>query len=283
MKFATGFSLTAGSDPAWIRTFAQALDAAGFDVLTVSGHLLSAESGRFADRPSVTYAGPFHDPFVLYGYLSAITERLHFRPNVLILPLYPTAIVAKQAAALQLLSGGRFELGVGLSWNPAEYAALGQDFTTRGRRLEEQIEVLRRLWSEPYVTFQGRWHAFDGVGLNRVLTQPIPIWIGSGSDERALRRVARFADGFLPLGDPTEPIARIRQFMAEDGRDPTGFGLSGRLIAGSEGPQAWLTAARALQGIGVTQLNITAPPDLAPAQALERIIEARQALAAELG
>src|SRR6185369_16216506 len=107
---------------AWIRTFAQALDAAGFDVLTVSGNVLSAESGRFEDRPSVTYAGPFHDPFVLFGYLSGITEHLHFRPNVLILPLYPTAIVAKQAAELQLLSGGRFELGVGLSWNPAEYA-----------------------------------------------------------------------------------------------------------------------------------------------------------------
>ena len=133
------------------------------------------------------------------------------------------------------------------------------------------------------MTFQGRWHAFDDLGLNNVLTQPIPIWIGAGNDERALRRVARFADGFLPLGDPTEPMARVRQYMAEDGRDPTGFGLTGRLIAGSEGPEAWLSAARTLQGIGVTQLNLTAPPDLAPTEALERIIEARQALAAELG
>jgi probable F420-dependent oxidoreductase len=275
--------LTAASDPDAIRTFAQALDAAGFDVLTVSGHVLSAEAGRFADRPSVTYAGPFHDPFVLFGYLSGITQRLHFRPNVLILPLYATAIVAKQAAELQLLSGGRFELGVGLSWNPAEYAALGQDFTTRGRRLEEQITVLRKLWSEPYVTFQGRWHTFDAVGLNRLPSTPIPIWIGAGSDERALRRVARFADGFLPLGDPAEPMARVRQFMAEDGRDASGFGLTGRLIAGSEGAPAWLNAARVLQGVGVTQLNITAPPDLAPPAALERIIEAKQALASELG
>src|SRR5581483_10465226 len=119
--------------------------------------------------------------------------------NILILPLYPTVIVAKQAAELQQLSGGRFELGAGISWNQAEYEAAGQDFSTRGARMEEQLQVLRKLWTEPYVTFHGRWHHLEGVGLNRVPAQPIPIWIG-GSHERVLRRAARLADGFIPLG-----------------------------------------------------------------------------------
>src|SRR5205085_3711779 len=125
------------------------------------GHLLAVEAGRFADRPTPTYAGPFHDPFVLFGYLAAVTQRLHFRPSILILPLYETAVVAKQAAELQQLSGGRFELGVGISWNPAEYQALGQSFQDRGARIEEQLLVLRKFWSEPYVTFEGRWHKLD--------------------------------------------------------------------------------------------------------------------------
>src|SRR5205085_2158167 len=111
-----------------------------------------------------------------------------------ILPLYPTAIVAKQTAELQLLSGGRFQLGVGISWNEAEYAAVGADFSNRGVRMSEQIAVLRKLWSEPYVTFTGKWHTLDNVGLNRPVNPPIPIWMGAGTDARALRRVAQLAD-----------------------------------------------------------------------------------------
>ena len=134
MHFGAGFSLTAMDDPVAIRDVAQALDGAGFHFVTVAGHVLGVEPGRFADRPTATYVGPFYDPFVLFSYLAAVTDRLAFRTSILILPLFPTALVAKQAAELSLLSGGRFELGVGISWNRAEYQALYQDFRTRGRR-----------------------------------------------------------------------------------------------------------------------------------------------------
>ena len=282
MKFGAGYALTARHDLAAIREYAERLDAAGFDLLTVSGHLLGAEAGRYPDRPTPTYAGPFHDPFVLFGYLAAITQRVHFRPSILILPLYPTAIVAKQAAELQLLSGGRCQLGVGISWSPAEYRAVGQDFTNRGRRLEEQIAVLRRLWSEPLVTFDGRYHRFDAVGLGWVPSPPIPIWMGGTTDPRVLRRVARLGDGFIPLSEPAEAMERLRPYLEEAGRDVSSFGLTTRLLAGPGGPEAWLAEARRLQGLGATYLSLMAPPDLAPAEALTRIIEAKQALEAGL-
>src|SRR5579864_9216339 len=192
MKFGAALPITAMSDPIAIRDYAQALDGAGFDVLTTAGHLLAVPAERYTDRPQATYAGPFHDPFVVFAYLAGLTQRLHFRPSILILPLYPTAIVAKQSAELQQLSGGRFELGVGISWNAAEYQALGQNFSDRGRRGEEQLQVLRKLWTEPYVTFQGKWHTLDGVGLNRLPDRPIPIWIG-GSHEHVLRRAGQLA------------------------------------------------------------------------------------------
>src|ERR1700674_2204776 len=139
MKFATGLPITAMSDPVAIRDFAQALEGAGFDVVSTAGHLLAQPPPRYPDRPIPTYAGPFHDPFVVFGYLAAVTQRIHFRTGILILPLFPTALVAKQAAELQLLSNGRFELGVGISWNVAEYQALNQHFSSRGKRIEEQI------------------------------------------------------------------------------------------------------------------------------------------------
>ena len=283
MQYGTGFALAAMDDVAAIKDFAQALDGAGFDFVTVAGHLLSAEPGRFPDRPTPTYVGPFYDPFVLFSYLAAVTQRLQFRTSILILPLFPTAIIAKQAAELSHFSNGRFQLGVGISWNEAEYQALGQDIHTRGRRLEEQITVLRKLWTEPFVRFQGRWHTFDNVGLKRLPKQPIPIWMGSGTDDRVLRRVARLADGWTPMVDPTEPMMRLRGFLKEAGRDPATFLLTARVTAGPEGPAGWVEAAKRLQGVGATHLAIGAPPDLAPPQALERIIEAKKVLAAELG
>jgi probable F420-dependent oxidoreductase len=281
MQFGAGLPITAMDDPIAIRDFAQALDGAGFDVLTTAGHLLAVPAEKYTDRPAATYAGPFHDPFVAFAYLAAITRQLHFRPSILILPLYPTAIVAKQAAELQLLSGGRFELGVGISWNEAEYQALGQDYSTRGQRIEEQIEVLRKLWSEPYVRYSGRWHHLNGVGLNRVPSHPIPIWMG-GSHERAMRRAARLADGFIPLGDPAEVIPKMQGYVREAGRDPASFGFAGRVATGPGGPAAWIEAARKLQRLGVTQIAISTPPDVQGEAALKQLIDARRALAEEL-
>jgi probable F420-dependent oxidoreductase len=282
MKFGAGYAITALDDTTAVRDFARTLDRAGFDFVTTAGHVLSAEPNRFPDRPAATYVGPFYDPFVLFSYLAAVTERLSFRPNILILPLFPTALVAKQAAELSILSGGRFELGAGISWNAAEYQALGQDAHTRGKRIEEQIAVLRRLWTEPYVSFEGRWHRLDRLGLGRRPPAPIPIWMGSGTDEPVLRRVARLADGWTPLGDPTETIPRLRRYITQAGRDPSSFRISGRVTAGPEGPDSWVAAGRRLQEAGVTDVTIGAPPDLPPNEALERIVEARGVLAGAL-
>jgi probable F420-dependent oxidoreductase len=282
MKFGAGFPLTAMDDPIAVRDFAQALDGGGFDFVSSAGHVLSVPPERFSDRPVPTYAGPFHDPFVLFGYLAAITQRLHFRTSILILPLYPTAIVAKQAAELQALSNGRFELGVGISWNTHEYRALGQDFASRGRRIEEQIEVLRRLWNEPYVSFDGRWHALDGIGLNRLPASRIPIWIG-GSSDAVLRRAARLADGWIPLGDPTEAWPHVRRYVEEAGRDPSTFGLTGRVMAGPGGPAAWVDAGTKLRDLGATHLSLGTPPDVPGAAAVQRLLEARQALGDAFG
>jgi probable F420-dependent oxidoreductase len=281
MQFGAGLPINAMGDTIAFRDFAQALDGAGFDVLASAGHVLGVPAERYTDRPQATYAGPFHDPFVAFGYLAAITQRIHFRPSILILPLYPTAIVAKQSAELQHLSNGRFELGIGISWNTAEYRALGQDFSTRGRRLEEQVEVLRKFWTQPYVTFSGRWHELEGVGLNRVASVPIPIWIG-GSHERVLRRAARVADGFMPLGDPFTVIPQVQAHLRAAGRDPAHFGFTGRVTAGPGGAEEWIEATRKLAAIGVTQVTLGTPPDLQGEAALRRLIEARDTLAAAL-
>ena len=280
MKFGAGFALAAQEDPIALRDMAQTLDGAGFDYVTTAGHLLCAPPDSYAGRSNQTYVGPFREPFVFFAYLAAATQRLAFRTSILILPLFPTALVAKQAAELSLLSGGRFQLGVGISWNPAEYEALGQDFKTRGRRLEEQIVVLKRLWTEPFVTFEGRFHTLSGVGLNQLPKQPVPVWIGCAPEEPLLRRVARVADGWLPQVDPAEPLARLRGYLTEAGRDPSSCGVTWRLVAGPGGPESRVETVRQLESVGVTDVTIGAPPDVTGAQSLQRIIEARKALAA---
>jgi alkanesulfonate monooxygenase SsuD/methylene tetrahydromethanopterin reductase-like flavin-dependent oxidoreductase (luciferase family) len=169
--------------------------------VSYGGHVLTAAEGRF-DRPATTYAVPFRDPFVLYAHLAASTTRLRFRTGILILPMFPTALVAKQAAELALVSDGRFELGVGISWNEAEYRAMGQDPMVQGARLEEQLAVLRQLWQEPLVTFAGRFHDIDELGLGQLPASPIPIWVGCGAADPPLSRVARLADGWMPIGTP---------------------------------------------------------------------------------
>jgi probable F420-dependent oxidoreductase len=283
MKFGAGLPITASDDTVALRDYVQALDGAGFNTLSAAGHVLGAPAGSLPDRPLPTYVGPFHDPFVLFGYLSAITERIHFRPGILILPLLPTALVARQSADLQLLSHGRFELGVGISWNTAEYAALGQGFKTRGRRLEEQITLLRQYWGEPYITFQGEFHTAEGVGLGRVPSVPIPIWMGGGASDVVLKRIARVADGWMPMGDPSAVLPTLHEYLRAEGRDPATFGLTARVVAGEGGPGAWIEAAKAAQALGATDITIQTPPDLQGEAQLKRLLEAREALAGALG
>jgi probable F420-dependent oxidoreductase len=219
---------------------------------------------------------------VTFSYLAAVTQRMRFITGILILPAWPTVLLAKQAAELALFSTGRFELGIGVSWNAAEYQALGQNIHDRGHRMEEQIEVLRLLWSQPYVTFDGQYHKLDKVGLNRAALPRIPLWFGTETGEKALRRVARFADGWMSLGDPTPDLPRLRQYMQQAGRDPAALMVRGPLLAGDGGEAAWVASGKRLQSGGVTHINIVAPLNLEPRKGLERVITARKLLAEAL-
>jgi len=174
----------------------------------------------------------FHEPFVLFGYMAAITE-LEMVTGIIILPQRQTALVAKQAAEVDLLTRGRFRLGIGLGWNAVEYEALGQDFTTRGRRAEEQVDLLRRLWTEPSVTYRGSFDTVTAAGLAPLPVQrPIPVWFGAQS-ERAYRRVGRLADGWFPQARPGPELDEARrvveQAAVEAGRDPALLGMEGRV------------------------------------------------------
>lgn len=279
MQYGSSLPITAFEDVGAVRDYAQALEAAGFDFTSTAGHVMAQPAGTNPHRPDRQYVGPFYDPFVTFGYLAGVTQRLRFISAVLILPAWPTVLVAKQAAELAVFSGGRFDLGVGLSWNPAEYAALGQDIHTRGRRIEEQVAVLRLLWSQDYVTFRGQYHTLDKVGINRRGLPAIPLWFGSENGERALRRVARLADGWMTMVDPTPDLPRLRDYMREAGRDPATLMVRAPLVAGDGGEAAWVAAARALAAEGVTHLNIVPPRGMPAREGLARVIAARRALA----
>jgi probable F420-dependent oxidoreductase len=192
--------------------------------------------------------------------MAAITQRLEFVPGIIILPQRQTALVAKQAATLDVLSGGRLRLGVGLGWNAVEYTALGQDFHTRGRRIEEQVALLRQLWTQPLVNFAGRWHTIPDAGLNPLpVQQPIPIWFG-GRAEPALRRAARLADGWLSnfrtMADAQPALDQLDRFLSEAGRTRASFSVEARLQYGDGNPDTWAVGVRDWQAAGATHISL---------------------------
>lgn len=222
-----------GADPGGVRAYAQAVEELGFTHMGIYDHVVGASlehhpnfSGPYTDKTM------FHEPMVLYGFLAAITRTLELVTSIIILPQRQTVLVAKQAAEIDVLSGGRFRLGVGIGWNEIEYQALHEDFHTRGRRMEEQIAVLRALWTQPVVDFTGAYHTIVGAGINPLPVQrPIPVWMG-GSDEAVLKRIARTADGWFPQSRAYPPDAemagkleRLRGYILAAGRDPDAVGL----------------------------------------------------------
>jgi probable F420-dependent oxidoreductase len=216
-------------DPVAVQRIGKAVEDLGFDYLLAYDHVLGAvHADRTPPLPGpYTENDPFHDPFVMFGYLAGITERIGFVTGVLILPQRQTALVARQAADVDLLSGGRLRLGVGIGWSPVEYDALGQNFRTRGARQEEQVELLRRLFTEPVVDFAGRFDRVDRAALIPKPARPIPIWLGGG--EPAYDRAARSADGFIFFGgnDVDTAIsswADLRARVRNLGRPEGGFG-----------------------------------------------------------
>ena len=225
MKLGVVFPQTEiGSDPIAVKDYAQAAEALGYSHLIVYDHVLGADT-QFHQGWTGSYTSKdmFHEPFVLFGYLAGITSKLEMVTAVLILGQRQTALVAKQAAEVDVLSGGRLRLGIGVGWNHVEYESLGQNFHDRGKRSEEQIRLLRSLWTEEVVQFQGRWHQVTHAGINPPPVQrPIPIWMGAGGrlspvpTDRVLRRVARLSDGWFPQFSPDETgratVAKMGEF-----------------------------------------------------------------------
>lgn len=258
MKIGVVFPQTeVGNDPVAIRDYAQAVETMGFTHLLAFDHVLGADRDRHPGlKGPYSYQHPFHEPLVLFGFLAAVTRRVELVTGIIILPQRQTALVAKQAAAVDVLSGGRLRLGVAVGWNFVEFEALGEDFTTRGQRIEEQIEVLRALWTKELVTVKGRWHRVTDAGINPLPVQrPIPIWMG-GESEPVLRRAARLADGWMPHFRPGPEaqagVDRLHGWVREAGRDPSRFGIEGRFALTQVPRDQWgkeLAAWRAMRGV----------------------------------
>ena len=243
-----------------IRDWAQAAESMGYDFVEVSDHVLGA------DRQALpNFEGPydvddaFHETFVTMAYIAAVTERVGLASGVLILPQRQTALVAKQAAQLDVVSGGRLRLGIGVGWNPVEYEALGQDWHVRGRRQSEQIELLNQLWTQRAVTFDGEFDQVRHAGVNPLpIQRPIPIWFGGGVDA-VLKRAAKYGQGWIPLGRPDDQVEgqleRLRGYLRDNGRDVGAFGIEAWVRSSIGDPDAWGAAAERWEALGATHVT----------------------------
>jgi probable F420-dependent oxidoreductase len=261
MKIGVVFPQTEiGADPRAVRAYAQRVEQLGFSHVLAYDHVVGAD-------PSVHtgWSGPydlhttFHEPLVMFGYLAGITTSVELVTGIIILPQRQAVLVAKQATELDVLTGGRMRLGVGLGWNAVEFEALDMDFNTRGQRMEEQIELMRRLWTEPSVTFSGKFHHVTGAGLAPLpVQQPIPVWIGAQSP-RAYRRVGRLADGWFPMMAPGPDLEAAREVVHQAavvaGRDPNTIGMEGRL-SWSANPEEIAEGLRAWERAGATHVSV---------------------------
>jgi probable F420-dependent oxidoreductase len=249
-----------GADPGALRAYAQTVAGLGYTHLLAYDHVLSADPMVHApwQRPYDVHT-TFHEPMVLFGYLAAVTS-LELVTGIIILPQRQTALVAKQAAEVDLLTGGRFRLGVGLGWNEVEYEALGKDFTNRGRRIEEQVTLMRRLWTEQSITFGGDFEQVTGAGLAPLPVQrPIPVWFG-GQSPRAYERAGRLADGWFPMVAPGpqlgEARAQVETAARKAGRDPATLGMEGRVSWGPQGAPGLVDHAGKWREAGATHLSV---------------------------
>jgi probable F420-dependent oxidoreductase len=248
-----------GTDPAKIRDWAQAAEGLGYHCIEVADHVFGA-APRGDWKPVYSETDPFHETFTTMAFIAAVTKTIKLCSGVLILPQRQTGLVAKQAAEVDILSGGRLRLGVGVGWNHVEYEALGTEWRTRGARQAEQIEVMRRLWTEDLVTFDGRFHKLTAVNLLPVPVQrPIPIWFG-GSSDAVLERAARLGDGWMPILAPDAEgeakLARLREHLKAFGRDPATFGLEGWLRMHERDPERWAAAAQGGQRLGAQMVML---------------------------
>jgi probable F420-dependent oxidoreductase len=248
-------------DPEAIKAYAQTAEELGFQQILAYDHILGANPHRPGGWSGpYTYQSSFQEPLVLFSFMAGVTQRLNFATGVIILPQRQTAIFAKQAATLDGLSGGRLRVGIGLGWNEVEYAALNEPFNNRGRRIEEQVEVLRLLWTQELVNYSGRWHTVPDAGLNPLPVQrPIPIWFG-GSAEPALRRAARLGDGWMPRfrypAEAASSLEFLKRSLDEAGRSLDSFGIEVRLPYDDGNPRRWIEQVQAWQAAGATHLDL---------------------------
>jgi probable F420-dependent oxidoreductase len=248
-------------DPAAVRAYAQGVEELGYRYVAAYDHIIGANpASRPAWRGAYDVDDPFMEPFTLFSFIAGCSRKLGLVTSVLILPQRQTVMVAKQAATLDVLSGGRVRLGVGIGWNDVEYEALGQDFHDRGQRSAEQIRLLRALWTEEVVDFHGLYHDISHAGINPLPVQrPIPIWMGGGAPQ-VVRRIGRLADGWFPQFQPDsegqQRIAQMREYARAAGRDPSAVGIEGRINISIGEQDAWNRAAAAWDEAGATHVSV---------------------------
>ncbi|MFP6594678.1 MAG: LLM class F420-dependent oxidoreductase [Dehalococcoidia bacterium] len=262
MKIGVVFPQTEiGPDAGGVRAYTQAVEQMGYTHVLAYDHVIGA---NLANRPD--WKGPysletaFHEPFVLFSFMAGMTEKLEFATGIVILPQRQTVLVAKQAAALDVLSDGRFRMGIGIGWNEVEYESLGAEFTDRGARSEEQIALMRALWTKDSVNFEGKWHTVPDAGINPLpIQQPIPIWLGGGADI-VVKRIARIADGWMPMWQPDEAglkeLDKLYAYATEAGRDGSDIGIDGRVTADLASEDSWSDDVKSWSGIKADYIDI---------------------------
>ena len=242
-----------GTDPVRVRDWAQAAEELGYDHIEVPDHVFGA-TARDGWSPRYTEQDPFHETFVTLGFLAAVTTTIGLASGVLILPQRQTGVVAKQAAQVDILSGGRLRLGVGVGWNHVEYEALNEDWKSRGVRQREQVEVLKKLWCDDLVTYQGRFHQLTEVNITpRPVQRPIPVWFG-GSSDAVIKRAAQIGDGWMPIMAPDHEaevkLEQLQNHLSDCGRDASAFGIEGWLRMDKADPDEWGLAAEGWRKLG---------------------------------
>lgn len=253
-----------GGDPATVRDYAQQAESLGYDFIEAPDHVLGVNTASRPDweQGRNTSEDLFHDPFVLFGFLAGCTQKLGFSTGVLILPQRQTVLVAKQAASLDVLCGGRFRLGIGVGWNEVEFTGLNENFRNRGRRSEEQVQVMQQLWANQHVAFKGRYHTIEDAGINpRPASGRVPVWFG-GHHEHTLERVAKWGDGWMPNAYPADDSAiavleQLRHLTRQAGRDPSAIGVEVWTSCGAGSAADWRREAEFWKQAGATHLCLT--------------------------
>jgi len=251
-----------------IVAFAQLAEQLGYTHLRVPDQIIRPKNGHL------------HEPLTLMAYLAAVTEKVELVPSVIILPSRQTAFIAKQAAEIDNLSGGRLRLGIGVGGGKEEYEALGQDFSTRGARCDEQMDVLKKLWTQETVTFEGRWHKIDGLGINPLpIQRPIPMWIGAQPvpSDPVVQRIGSKADGWFVLCTPEDfpnVKGRIDAAAKDAGRNPSAIGMEAGVAVVGPREAEWKDRVKNWTDTGLTHICLrTLGGDLTIPQHLDKLKE----------